>query len=103
MRERGTLLDGIEYRQNDFTKELVEMNADSDIRRARNAQQLAGYRTDAAVSNLSMGTGRGGLGHPLAPRGVSLPPRSASTQTNSPKVNLAQPSGYYTGPSESVI
>nr|QXN75431.1 MAG: hypothetical protein [Grapevine-associated RNA virus 1] len=85
-------------KQNQFTKELVEMNTDSDIRRARNAQQLAGYRTDATVSGLSMGSGRGGLGHPDAPVGASLPPRSASTQTNSPRVYTTTPSGFYTGP-----
>ncbi|APG79005.1 hypothetical protein 2 [Changjiang crawfish virus 6] len=84
--------------QNQFTKELVEANLDSDIRRARNAQQLAGYRTDATVSGISFVSGRGGLGHPDAPQGVSLPPRSASTQTNSPKVYLTRPTGYYTGP-----
>lgn len=84
--------------QNQFTKELVETNLDSDIRRARNAQQLAGYRTDATVSGINFVSGRGGLGHPDAPRGMPLPPRSASTQTNSPKVYLTRPTGYYTGP-----
>lgn len=84
--------------QNKFTKELVETNLDSDIRRARNAQQLAGFRTDATVSGVNFVSGRGGLGHPDAPRGASLPPRSASTQTNSPKVYLTRPTGYYTGP-----
>nr|QJI53494.1 MAG: hypothetical protein 2 [Riboviria sp.] len=84
--------------QNQFTKELVEANLDSDIRKARNAQQLAGYRTDATVSGINFISGRGGLGHPDAPQGVSLPPRSASTQTNSPKVYLTRPTGYYTGP-----
>ncbi|UHK03206.1 MAG: hypothetical protein FuQV1_gp2 [Hangzhou Solinvi-like virus 2] len=102
-RQQHIQQDIYQHRQNEFTKELVEANTDSDIRKARNAQQLAGYRTDAAVSNLSEGVRRGGLGHPLAPIGVSLPPRSASTQTSSPKLNLTQPSGYYTGPSESVI
>nr|QPD01779.1 hypothetical protein [Aphis citricidus picorna-like virus] len=84
--------------QNQFTKELVETNLESDIRRARNAQQLAGYRTDATVSGLNFVSGRGGLGHPDAPRGMPLPPRSVSTQTNSPKVYLTRPTGYYTGP-----
>lgn len=83
--------------QNKFTKELVETNLDSDIRRARNAQQLSGYRTDATVSGLS-NSGRGGLGHPDAPRGAVLPPRSASTQTNSPRVYTTRPTGFYTGP-----
>lgn len=84
--------------QNQFTKELVEANLDSDIRKARNAQQLAGYRTDATVSGINFVSGRGGLGHPDAPQGASLPPRSTSTQTNSPKVYLTRPTGYYTGP-----
>lgn len=83
--------------QNKFTKELVETNLESDIRRARNAQQLSGYRTDATVSGLT-NSGRGGLGHPDAPRGAILPPRSASTQTNSPKVYTTRPTGFYTGP-----
>ncbi|MGO0417098.1 hypothetical protein [Escherichia coli] len=86
--------------QNKFTKELVEANLDSDIRRARNAQQLSGYRTDATVSGLT-NSGRGGLGHPDAPRGATLPPRSASTQTNSPKVYTTRPTGFYTGPMSS--
>lgn len=86
--------------QNKFTKELVETNLDSDIRRARNAQQLSGYRTDATVSGLT-NSGRGGLGHPDAPRGATLPPRSASTQTNSPKVYTTRPTGFYTGPMSS--
>lgn len=86
--------------QNKFTKELVETNLDSDIRRARNAQQLSGYRTDATVSGLT-NSGRGGLGHPDAPRGAILPPRSASTQTNSPKVYTTRPTGFYTGPMSS--
>lgn len=87
--------------QNKFTRSLVETNLDSDIRRARNAQQLAGYRTDATVSGLSMGYGRGGLGHPLAPQGASLPPRSVSTQTSTPKVYITHPTGNYSGSSES--
>lgn len=86
--------------QNKFTKELVETNLDSDIRRARNAQQLSGYRTDATVSGLT-NSGRGGLGHPDAPRGATLPPRSVSTQTNSPKVYTTRPTGFYTGPMSS--
>lgn len=86
--------------QNKFTKELVETNLDSDIRRARNAQQLSGYRTDATVSGLT-NSGRGGLGHPDAPRGIILPPRSASTQTNSPRVYTTRPTGFYTGPMSS--
>lgn len=83
--------------QNKFTKELVETNLESDLRRARTAQQLSGYRTDATVSGLS-NSGRGGLGHPDAPRGAMLPPRSASTQTNSPRVYTTRPTGFYTGP-----
>lgn len=90
-----------QQRQNEFTRSLVETNLDSDIRRARNAQQLAGYRTDATVAGLSYGYGRGGLGHPLAPQGASLPPRSVSTQTSTPKVNITHPTGNYSGWSES--
>nr|UHK03204.1 MAG: hypothetical protein BWR99_gp2 [Hubei picorna-like virus 56] len=90
--------DKYQLNQNQFTKELVESNTDADIRKARYAQQLAGYRTDGAVYGLSQGTGRGGLGHPDAPIGATLMPRSVSTQTNSPNVYLTKPTGSYVGP-----
>nr|UXD80101.1 hypothetical protein [Lasius neglectus picorna-like virus 5] len=90
--------DKYQLNQNQFTKELVESNTDADIRRAKNAQQLAGYRTDGAVYGLAQGTGRGGLGHPDAPVGATLMPRSVSTQTNSPNVYLTKPTGNYVGP-----
>lgn len=79
--------------QNNLTRELVGLESDEAIRRANNAQHLAGYRTGGAVAGLSKTTSRGGLGHPDAPKGAYLMPRSRSTQTDSPNVYRTVPTG----------